>query len=202
MDSDEYKLLDINYSKEDKERIEEYNTNYLIKAQDLLKYNRDKLLKDKNYEKLSLEDRIKETQTHNDFKDFCRNYPIVSKYIIAFGLFSKKAFFKYLDWKAKVRPSDSLRSKLAGNQREQEKFKNKYIYAVYIKFLYQEKANHLNLEEINTFYKNTVNELNKDTDNFFDLYDKELAKQEKNDKISEDDKKKEIINQLKNKFNM
>ena len=147
MDTSEYKLLDIKYSDDDIKKIEEFNKQHVEKALELFKYNRNNILE--NEKDVDIKKRVLDIQSNDNFKDFCRTYPIVSKYIIAFGLFSKKAFIKYLDWKAKVRPSDMMRVKLTNNQREQEKFKNKYIYAVYVKFLYQEKMNHKNLSDIN-----------------------------------------------------
>ena len=93
-----------------------------------------------------------------------------------------------------------LRAKLTNNQREQEKFKNKYIYAVYIKYLYQEKSNHKNLSDINNAYKLTYEELNKETDDFFDLYDEEVKIQEEKKDINTEEKKQKILNQLKMKL--
>ena len=183
MDDEEYILLNLTYSEEEKEQISKFNKEHCDKAYDLLKYNRDKLLNDKEYEQLSVEKRIAFVQKVEEFREFCKLYPIVSKYIIAFGLFSKKAFIKYLNWKSQIRPSDKLRAKIVGNQREQEKFKNKYIYAIYIKFLYQSKVTHVSLSEINTMYIKTVEDLNKDIDDFFDLYEKEVEIQKKNEKF-------------------
>lgn len=198
MDTSEYKLLDIKYSDDDIKKIEEYNQKHVEKALELFKYNRNNILE--NEKDIDIKKRVLDIQSNDNFKDFCRTYPIVSKYIIAFGLFSKKAFIKYLDWKAKVRPSDMMRVKLTNNQREQEKFKNKYIYAVYVKFLYQEKMNHKNLSEINNAYKLTYEELNKETDSFFDLYDKEVKKQEEKKELNAEEKKQKILNQLKMKL--
>ena len=198
MDTSEFKLIDIKYSEEDLKRIEEYNQKHVEKALELFKYNRNNILE--NEKDIDIKERVINIQKNEQFKEFCREYPIVSKYIIAFGLFSKKAFVKYLDWKAKVRPSDITRTKLTNNQREQEKFKNKYIYAVYIKYLYQEKMSHKNLSEINNAYKLTYEELNKETDTFFDLYDKEVKKQEEKKELNAEEKKQKILNQLKMKL--
>ena len=198
MDTSEYKLLDIKYSDDDIKKIEEFNKQHVEKALELFKYNRNNILE--NEKDIDIKKRVLDIQSNDNFKDFCRTYPIVSKYIIAFGLFSKKAFIKYLDWKAKVRPSDMMRVKLTNNQREQEKFKNKYIYAVYVKFLYQEKMNHKNLSDINNAYKLTYEELNKETDVFFDLYDKEVKKQEEKKELNAEEKKQKILNQLKMKL--
>jgi len=198
MDTSEYKLLDIKYSDDDIKKIEEFNKQHVEKALELFKYNRNNILE--NEKDIDIKKRVLDIQSNDNFKDFCRTYPIVSKYIIAFGLFSKKAFIKYLDWKAKVRPSDMMRVKLTNNQREQEKFKNKYIYAVYVKFLYQEKMNHKNLTDINNAYKLTYEELNKETDSFFDLYDKEVKKQEEKKELNAEEKKQKILNQLKMKL--
>lgn len=198
MDTSEYKLLDIKYSDNDIKKIEEFNKQHVEKALELFKYNRNNILE--NEKDVDIKKRVLDIQSNDNFKDFCRTYPIVSKYIIAFGLFSKKAFIKYLDWKAKVRPSDMMRVKLTNNQREQEKFKNKYIYAVYVKFLYQEKMNHKNLTDINNAYKLSYEELNKETDAFFDLYDKEVKKQEEKKELNAEEKKQKILNQLKMKL--
>lgn len=198
MDTTEFKLIDIKYSEDDLKKIEEYNTKHVEKALELFKYNRKNILE--NEKNNDIKERVMNIQTNANFKDFCREYPIVSKYIIAFGLFSKKAFIKYLDWKAKVRPSDMMRVQLTNNQREQEKFKNKYIYAVYIKFLYQEKMSHKNLSEINNAYQLTYEELNKETDTFFDLYEEESKKQEEKKELNAEEKKQKILNQLKMKL--
>ncbi len=201
MDSSEYKLLELTYTDEERKRIDEYNKMHVDKSYDLLKFNREKMQNNKEYASLPLEERIKAAQGLEEFKDYCREYPIVSKYIISFGLFSKKAFIKYLEWKAKVRPSDSMRARLMKNQREQEKFKNKYLYAVYVKYLYQEKRSHDNLSDLNSIYMEIVKSLNEDVDRFFDLYDKEVKKQEQNKKSNDEERKQKIISQLKRELN-
>ena len=201
MDESEYKLLEHKYSKEEEERINSFNIEHTNKAYSLLKYNRDQLLNNKEYAEFSLENRIKHIQSSDEFKDFCKLYPIVSKYIIAFGLFSKKAFVKFLSWKAKMRPSNEMRSRLAGNQREQEKFKNKYIYAVYVKFLYEAKTTHEGIQSINKVYTQTYEELNSETDKFFDLYEQESKKLDLQKELADNEKKQKIINQLKFKLN-
>ena len=200
MDTTEFKLIDIKYSEDDLKKIEEYNQKHVDKALELFKYNRKNILENEKENNNNIKERVMNIQTNANFKDFCREYPIVSKYIIAFGLFSKKAFIKYLDWKAKVRPSDMMRVQLTNNQREQEKFKNKYMYAVYIKFLYQDKMSHKNLSEINNAYQLTYEELNKETDTFFDLYEEETKKQEEKKELNAEEKKQKILNQLKIKL--
>lgn len=200
MDSSEYQLLKIEYSEEDKKNIDAYNDSHISKALDLLKYNRNKILDDKDYEKLDIVDRMKFIQSHDDFKDFCKQYPVVSKYIVCFGLFSKNAFNKYINWISILRPSDEYRKVIINNQREQQKFKNKYIYAIYVKFLYQEKMKSANLSEINKAYDLTVADLNKETDSFFELYEREVIKQNKKKELSAEEKKQKIINQLKIKL--
>ena len=140
MNSSEYQLLKIDYSEEDKKNIEKYNNSHLEKAFELLKFNREKLLNDTDYKELELVERMKFIQASDDFKEFCKTYPIVSKYMVCFGLFSKKSFVKYINWISVMRPSDDYRKKIIQNPREQHKFKNKYIYAIYVKYLYQEKT--------------------------------------------------------------
>lgn len=200
LDSNEYKIIKTNYSKEDILKINEYNKSHLDLAKKLLKYNRDKLLTDVNYAKLDITDRIKQIQKDDEFKIFCKTYPIVSKYIIAFGLFSTKAFIKYLNWKSTIRPSDSYRNELIQNQRKQELWKNKYIYSIYVKYLYQEKNPHVNLNEINKMFNESVEMLNEETNTFFDKYEEELNKIEETKKEYTIDRKNKIKEQLKFKL--
>ena len=176
LDKNEYKIIKTNYSSEDIEKINEYNKSHLDLAKKLLKYNREKILSDSNYSKLEISDRIKLVQNEDEFKIFCRTYPIVSKYIIAFGLFSSKAFINYLNWKSTIRPSDSYRNILINNQRKQELWKNKYVYGIYVKFLFKEKNPHVNLNEINKIFVESVNLLNEETNAFFNKYEEELEK--------------------------
>ncbi len=201
MDPSEYTIADIKLSDDEKEKINEYNKKYTRKALEILKYNRDKLLGDTKYAQLSIEDRVKHVYEQDEFKEFCMTYPLVSKFIVAFGLFNSKAFVKYLDWKAKIRPSDGTRAKLIGNQREQEKFKNKYIYAIYVKYLYTYKGDHTNLEEINKVYHSVVEELNKETDHFFDTYEKLEKEQKEKEGETLEFRKKKLVEQLRAKLN-
>ena len=136
MDQLEYKLLKQEYSDEELQKIKEFNQSHTDMAKKILKYNRDKLTNDLEYANLDIKERIKYIQNKEEFKVFCRTYPIVSKYIIAFGLFSTKAFTKYLNWKSNIRPSDTHRSELINNPRKQELWKNKYVYAIYVKYLF------------------------------------------------------------------
>ena len=200
MDQLEYKLLKQEYSKKDLEKINDFNTNHTTIAKQLLKYNRDQLLDNENYKNLEIHERIKYIQKMEDYKLFCRTYPIVSKYIIAFGLFSTKAFHKYLNWKSNIRPSDIHRNELINNPRKQELWKNKYVYAIYVKYLYQEKNSHSNLNDINKIYLETVNALNSETNEFFDMYEKEMAKIEETKKEYNVDRKNKIKDQLKLKL--
>ncbi len=200
MDSAEYKVIKTNYSNEDIKKITEFNQSHIDMAKKILKTNKEKILNDKEYADMKILDRIKYMQNIEEFKVFCRTYPIVSKYIIAFGLFSKKAFIKYLNWKSTVRPSDECRNELIKNQRKQELWKNKYIYSMYVKYLYQEKNPHASLKELNLAFDESVKLLNEETNEFFDKYEKELSKLEETKKIYNEEKKNKIIEQLKIKL--
>lgn len=199
MDQSEYKLIEFKYSEDESERIEEYNKNRIKTALDLLVYNRKKLKEDITYASLEIEDRISKAQ--ESFKEFCLEFPVVSKYIIAYGMFSTKAFVKYIDWKCKLRPSDKMRTKLAGNQREQERFKNKYIYGMYIKFLYADKNPKASLKEINGVYSENVNLLNKESDLFFDMYDSAKSEVEAKEKATRQERIEDLKKQLQKKIN-
>lgn len=200
MDPSEYKLIKNNYSQDDLKKIEEYNNLHLQKAKQLLKFNRLQLQTNDEYAKLDLKDRILHIQKNEEYKQFCKTYPVVSKYIIAFGLFSSKAFVKYLNWSSNVRPSDEIRPKLVTQPREQELWKNKYKYAVYVKYLFQEKQPHSNLADINNLYKSVVDSLNEETNEFFDKYEKELKKIEETKAEYNEERKNRIKEQLKIKL--
>jgi uncharacterized protein YeaO (DUF488 family) len=136
------------------------------------------------------------------FSKFCSEYPVASKYIIAYGLFSTKAFEKYMNWKAKLRPSDKMRSRLAGNQREQEHFKNKYIYGMYVKFLYADKNPRAGLKEINSVYNDTVKALNEETDKFFKAYESAKLEADKLESKLKEDRLESIKKQLLRKYEL
>lgn len=200
LNPEEYKIIKTDYSKEDLDKIKEYNKTHIDMARRLLKENRERILNNQDYANLSMQDRIKTIQNEEDFKIFCRTYPIVSKYIIAFGLFSTKAFTKYLNWKSTVRPSDTYRNELIKNQRKQELWKNKYIYGMYVKYLYQEKNPHANLNDINQACIESVKLLNEETNLFFDKYEEELLKIEETKKEYTEERKNKIKEQLKVKL--
>jgi hypothetical protein len=200
MDQLEYKLLKHEYSEEELKKINDFNKSHTDMAKNLLKYNRDNILNNEIYAKMEIKDRIKYVQKLEDFQLFCRTYPIVSKYIIAFGLFSSKAFKKYLNWKSNIRPSDTFRNELINNPRKQELWKNKYVYAIYVKYLFQEKNAHSNLNDINQIYLQSVNALNAETNEFFNLYEKELNKMEETKKEYNSERKNKIKEQIKIKL--
>lgn len=200
MDQLEYKLLKHEYSEEELKKINDFNKSHTDMAKNLLKYNRDNILNNEIYAKMEIKDRIKYVQKLEDFQLFCRTYPIVSKYIIAFGLFSSKAFKKYLNWKSNIRPSDTFRNELINNPRKQELWKNKYVYAIYVKYLFQEKNAHSNLNDINQIYLQSVNALNTETNEFFNLYEKELNKMEETKKEYNSERKNKIKEQIKIKL--
>lgn len=202
MDSDEYMLLTFNYSEDDKKKIDEYNKERVRKSLELLAYNRSRLMEDREYATVDVVERVRTIQKMEDYKAYCAEYPMVSKYIIAYGLFSTKAFLKYMEWKARVRPSDSLRSSLAGNQLEQEKFKNKYIYSVYVKYLYADKNLKAGLREINEMYKTTYEQLNSETESFFNAYNKSKIEVEERENETAEKRKAEIAKQLRKKLEM
>ena len=196
MDNSEFKIIKTDYSSDDLIKINEYNNTHINMAKELLNYNKEKILNDMNYANLDMFKRIKITQNEEKFKIFCRTYPIVSKYIIAFGLFSTKAFVKYLNWKSTIRPSDSYRGELIQNQRKQELWKNTYVYSIYVKFLFKEKNKHASLNEINEMYQESIRRSNE----FFDKYEKELEKIEETKLEYSIERKNKIKDQLKLKL--
>jgi len=105
-----------------------------------------------------------------------------------------------VDWKCKVRPSDKMRSKLAGNQREQEHFKNKYVYGMYIKFLYADKNPRASLKAVNEIYMENVELLNKESDEFFDMYESAKELVEQNEQQTREERIEALKKQLKMKI--
>ena len=200
MDTLEYYINKQTYTKEEEDKIKEYNNNHIDLAQKLLKYNRNELMDNKEYAELDIADRLKKIQSMDSYKEFCKHYPIVSKYIVCLGIFSTKAFNKYINWKNNIRPHNSIRHKMLNNPREQELWKNKYIYGIYIKYLYQEKNKYSNLNEINQAYLTSVDALNTETNEFFDLYEKELKTIEESKLKYNEDRKENIKKQLKLKL--
>lgn len=199
----EYKIQDIEYTPEDKQRIDEYNKTHVRLALNMLKQNREKIMRETHNgvnPASTLQARVEYFHGLEEFKEFCRTYPIVTKFIVAYGLFSTKAFIKYMDWKAKVRPTDETRAKLVGNQREQEKFKNRYIYAIYVKFLYKEKGNHSSTQQLEEMYETVVQDLNKDVDEFFDKYEESVKEVEGIEQDNIEYRKKKLLEQVQKKY--
>ena len=89
---------------------------------------------------------------------------------------------------------------MINNPRKQELWKNKYVFAIYVKYLYQEKNAHCNLNEINQIYLQSVNALNEETNEFFNLYEKELSKMEEIKKEYTSERKNKIKEQIKIKL--
>ena len=89
---------------------------------------------------------------------------------------------------------------MINNPREQELWKNKYVYGIYVKYLYQEKNKHTNLSDINKAYLLTVDALNKEANEFFDMYEKELKNMEETKLDYNEKRKEQIKKQLKLKL--
>jgi hypothetical protein len=89
---------------------------------------------------------------------------------------------------------------MVNNPREQELWKNKYVYGMYVKYLYQEKNKHSNLSDINQAYLLTVDALNNETNEFFNMYEKELKNIKESQMQYNTERKEHIKKQLKLKL--
>lgn len=164
---------------------------YVEKLHNMVKYNRDKLINDEEYKNLSQEKRILHIQKHEDYKDFCTTFPIVSKYAIAYGLYSTKAFKRYIKYKFTKKPTKEEREELINNPYGQKLWSN-HLYATYVKWLHADKKPHCPQNELDNVYKQTLDMLNKETKKFFDTYEKELEKFNKEKEKLNNERKEEL----------
>jgi hypothetical protein len=68
-----------------------------------------------------------------------------------------------------------------------------------MKYLYTEKNPRSGLRDINNVYISTYEQLNKETDSFFETYEKVKAETEKMEEANLDKRKADIIKQLRKK---
>lgn len=191
MDTSEYQLIEFNYTDEEKEQLDKYTKSALDAIDKLIKYSLQNLT-------ISEKNRVSNFETVSqieEFKPLCSMYPMVVKYVLWMQLFSKKAFVKYMEWKAKVRPSESVRLQYQEDKRSVELWKNKYHYAVYVKYLYRYKYNPSS-DKLNEIYKTTYEQLNSETTAMLDIIEEQQKqmKQTKEDRLEhmKDDIKKHL----------
>ena len=176
---------------------------YIEKLLNMVKYNRDRLINNKEYSELKQEHRIIHIQKCDEYKEFCSSFPVVSKYAIAYGIYSTKAFKRYIKYKFTKKPTKEERNELLNNPCGQKMWSN-HFYATYIKWVHADKKPHCPQNELDNVYKQTLDLLNEETKKFFDTYDKELEKfdQEK-EKLNierREDLKKMFKKRLENKL--
>lgn len=149
---------------------------------------------------LNTEDRIKILSNIEKYRDFTRKFPIVTRYLIQLGMFSSKAFKKYLKHLNNIRPTPEERDECKESHEKQCLWFNKHK-AYYIKWLWEDKQKSKNQIELNKIYRESLEELNKDTRTFFKLIEieKEKLKNKKNQNLNE--LKNELKNIVKLKFN-
>lgn len=164
---------------------------YIDKLIEIVNYNRNKLKTEKEYRELSEEKRLEHIQKHPDFQEFYRTFPSVTTYAISRGIYSVKVFKKYIKYKFTKVPTNEERIELMNNPEGQKLWGN-HFYAIYVKWLYQEKNPHCSKTESERVYNEVLTELNKDTRKFFDTYEKEKKKFEQEKKDLEKEKKEEL----------
>lgn len=134
-----------------------------------------------------------------EFDLFIQIHPIVAQYIITEYIFDAKCFKKYV---FAVYGHEKTREEmefLAKDKKNVYFFKNKQ-YALYTKFLLREYNKHIDQSIINNAYNSMVEELDKETRNHFEVYEKKLKESELIDKELTEEKRNEFIDYLKREF--
>lgn len=138
--------------------------------------------------------------TNDVYKTFFQKYPIVARYAVSLKAFNPKAFKEYLLYLEKVKPSDKERAECGNDQEKQMLWQNK-VYAQYVKFLYRYTAKTHNTNDANEMYRIALENLNKDTKQFFKVFNesqKELEDKKKNNTKTLREEMKAKLKSMKN----
>lgn len=186
-------------TKSKKEINDEMIQPYVDQLIKMVKYNRDRLKNEEGYRKLTEEQRLEHIQKHDEFKEFYRTFPSVTSYAISRGVYSTKVFKRYIKYKFTKTPTAEERMELMNNPEGQKVWGN-HFYAIYVKWLYQEKNPHCSQTDANRVYTEILDALNKDTKKFFDTYEKEKKKFEQENQTLLNERKEELKELFKKKL--
>jgi hypothetical protein len=140
------------------------------------------------FRNLDISKRMDKMLENPDYKEFNMKYPIISKLLVQAEQFHPKAFKKYLIHLNTIKPTKEERAECLGNPKKQMLWKNQ-IDAYYYKMLYLEQSNTHNMQEANRQYNFALENLNKETEQFFKIYEEEVKKR--------DQKKSKNVNELR-----
>lgn len=161
------------------------------------------LAKSDQYEKMTDDERISLIQ--RDFKDFYKNFPIVSRYMICLCEYSAKAFRKMLiKCKNTKIPTEYLDKKGKGKDDGSKPVDRKDIneklwierQADYIRFLWEENQETFEKKESDEVWKTAYNSLTKEFEDFKRMHEQA----EKKIKEEEIKHKKELLYEMSNRI--
>jgi len=175
---------------------EEFLNNEIKFALDMYYDILNRLSTNESFRNLGIDKRMEKVLENIDYKEFNTKYPIVCKLLVQTQQFNPRAFKKYLIHYNTIKPTKEERAECIGNPKKQLLWRNQ-IDAYYYKHLYIEQSNSHNMQEANRQYNIALENLNKDTEDFFKKYEEELKK------MSEKKSKnvKELRDELKKSLN-
>jgi len=142
------------------------------------------------------EDILKKINNTEDYKYFCKAYPLIIKYMVQLRTFDPRAFKQYLEYSSKLRPTAEERAECMNNPLKKELWENKHR-AMYVKYLYKIRDKTHNINNQRRIYNETLDILNQETEEFFKLYNKELKIQKEKKTKNINEMREELISQYK-----
>lgn len=183
-----------------KENLERMFQEGKEKAMELLKYVREQI-KNGAFQDTDKNKRMSTIRKEKpEFENFIQIHPIVSQYIITECVFDSNSFKKYINAVFGYDKTKEDMEFLAKDPRNVYYFKN-HQYALYTKFLMREFNKHVDQSIINDAYNMMVNELNKETKEQFELYDKKMKEMNMMDEKLTEEKRNEFLHFLQREYN-
>ena len=155
------------------------------------------LIKSPQYSKMNDEEKI--NLIESDFKEFYKNFPIVSRYMICLGQYKMKAFKRMLikSSNESVEPSNNDNNDNNDDNNNNDKTKNerKWIerQADYVRFLWEEyQNNNFDIKDSDNIWHHTYDTLTKEFKEFKELHEK-MEQKVKRDALKH---KKELLYEM------
>ena len=149
---------------------------YLKDAEVIWSDFNNRLKNDKDFVKLNPDERLEFYQKNNS--NFTMNFPIVLRYMIQLGQFSKKAFSRFI----KKLLNNPYRSELEYCERQ----------ADYVKYLFMELSPSHNMKEAQEIWKKSYDMLAKEVEIFKQAEETVKEKMEKNNNQNNLEKREEL----------
>lgn len=146
------------------------------------------------------EEKMKIVNNNKNYKFFGDTFPIVFKFILFQKKFYVEIFKKYFKYVQNNKPTPEEKAKMYKNGKEKARFKNNQ-YAKYMKWVLQYEKPRLDKSLYENYFNKVLDELNKESDEFFDAYERGLKKfkndEKKRNEDLKDDLKKFLLSELK-----